>query len=145
MKGWWEFIVIYPHSLPKRDKTLKKRMSQKTLDKYHGSKTLTPYYKYIVKDSPKTLFGHSRSTFTFFHFPSITSHTFYAIIPTFFHTIPHGVHWVHYVPIWIHSPNLTTSCGRDWRPKPWSCRTTSKDDYGGPFSKRLFVFISCIR
>ena len=45
-------------------------------------KTLRSYYKYIVKDFPKTLLDH------FFHFPSVRSHTFSPIIPYFATSFP---------------------------------------------------------
>ena len=62
-------LWFVPILLKKGSKTLKMRMGQKTLE---------PYYKYIVKDSPKTLFSIFSQSY----------HTLFSIIPIFFHDIP---------------------------------------------------------
>ena len=119
------------------------RMGQKTIDKYHGLKTLRPSYKYIVKDSSKTLFGHSRSTFTFFHFLT---------------------HTIHFSPLFLYFPRHFSWCTLSslrTHLDPSPIRQLAVEETGdqsrgaaGPFprtatvaqlqKKGVFIFISCI-
>ena len=107
-----------------------------------GQKTLGPYYKYIVKDSPKTLF-HSLMV-RMCHF-SLRYTTYFPAIISLATPFPMLYVDISPFPLWIHPP-FDNYPWRRLENHPWTCGTTYEDGYDGPscWRKACLFFVSSI-